>query len=312
MKRSSQNTFLLIPLAAGLAFSQGQEDMQSGQKSEISPKSRVTRCLENLTRTKSYRCVVTKKAKAQVRIAGMNQGTRKDITEVLKDGDLSCWTREDGDEVLATRSGRWVARDRDGDWIPGRTPIGSTWKSLHLPDPGFLGDRLLHLMKWSKWEFQGPESIDEKPVRLYRALLEEDEANHLVRTNAVPASGGLFSSGGMVIFRAIGGGGAGFKPPEPERKIEILLYEDPVKRMPLKLVVNLWAENPGMQGRIVVGGAGALFGGGDEDEEEEEEHEGKKKTKKKPHLALAFDFHPLGDAMTDALDAEARKHLGSR
>lgn len=284
----------LVSVAAVAAQDQGQSD--------VDVKSRVSRVLKALREAPSYQCRTQVKAKSSpiMRQIGGRKTSTKTLTTV-KEGDLLCWSKSEDDEILARHGGRWILLDRDGDWIPCRKPEGPAWRSEFLPDPTFLANRLMHLLPKTEWKAAGSETLGEKAVRVYRCKLDLDEANHLIRTGALPEGGGIMGAVGRAIMVVGGPGGAGM--PEPEREVEILLYEDPASRMPLKIVARTFQEDSGMGAmRIAIGGIG-----GQENEEEEEEEE---KKKKKPAYTMTCELSKIGQAKASLLSKKARQILG--
>jgi len=236
---------------AAISLLAAPSQSQDKNTTPIDANSRVTRCLGNLIKADNYGFRASTKGAGTIggaitiirQVQGQQQNAEPpvDVTEGVRIGSTLLWTRNEGETVLANRGRVWVTRDRDGNWIPGRRPLGE-WKSQFLPDPEFLAKGLLHVTKNVKWEFAGPDEIDEKPVRLYKVVLENDEAKYLMRTRTLPESGAV--GGGMARVVFIGGGGQKVNIPEPKAKIEVRVYEDPARRMPLRITADVWVKSP--------------------------------------------------------------------
>jgi len=296
---------------------------QDEPKTPNDTSSRVKRCLDNLLQAKSYafRCSTESSGQAvgpvaMIRQLGQQQGGKQpaDVTEGVRSGQTVVWTRDNGETVLANRGRTWITKDRDGNWIPGRRPLGN-WKNQYLPDPEFLASGLQHLMKRVEWESAGPSELNEKPVRVYKLTLENEDAQYLMRTQTLPKSASLALGGAVAQFVVVAAGGGGAQKinfPEPKTKIEVRIYEDPAKRMPMKITADLWIEDQGgglagglwVQGGVVQGGK---KGAQKVEEEEEEEADGKRK---KPTLTVTFDLEKVGTATADVLDDAANAVLG--
>ena len=282
-----------------------QAAKKAEKKDEV--KERVGTLLKAIEKAGSLRCKATQvtPTPAIFKQLGRGGGDTKTYTTVVKEeGGLVCWSKEDGDQVLARHRSKWVMLDRDGDWMPCRRPTGPIWGGGFLPEPSFVANRLRHLLKKSKWKL-GAKTEGEKQLRVYSTTLELDEATHLARSGALPASGGIGGMGGMI--RMAIGGGAPMLPPEPERTIELELFEDPKTNKPMRLVARVFVEGGPMGNvRIAIGGAG---GGVQEIEEEEEEEEGEGK-KKKPATTLTLEFSAFGEATAKDLNKAGRIQLG--
>ena len=301
----------IVSLSSGLS---AQEEQDSGKK-ELNANSRVERCLIALQEQQSFKfeSSLLKSGSQALVIAIGGRGGRKSkptIVEGTCEGSILSWSKDDGEEVIANQGRNWVSLDRDGDWVPSRKPVGS-WTNSYLADPVFLAARLLHLLKESKWEARGTATIDEKALRLYRVELEPETAVHLVRSGAIPAGGGgLQALGGVVIFRAMGGGKIGM--PEAETTVEVLLYEDPATHTPVKMTLNIFTKQGGFAGggmRVVVRGMG---GGFDDDDDDDDDDDEEKEKKKKPSSVLNITFADYGKAKAKDLNAEARSILSGK
>ena len=297
-------SFACLSLTAGLA---AQADKNKPEQA-IDNSSRVKRVLTTLQKSASFRCDIETVSTAN-QIMRQLRGDKSTTTRsvVVREGDLVCWTKNDGDQVLAQKGARWVTLDRDGNWIPARYPTGHAWKSAFLADPTFLADRLTHLLSATKWQAAGSKTIDDKAMLAYKAKLDLDEANHLVRSGALPA-GGMGALGGIVMLAA--GGAMGGAPPEQEREFEITIYEDPATHLPAQIIVKTFTDEAGG----VFGAAGVVVRGGPpvrqaDDEEEEEDGEAQDK---KPSSTMTMTLSKIGLAKASDLTKAARRVLGMK
>jgi len=308
----SRLTSLAAITIAALGLLPTSTRAQDKDTTPIDANSRVARCLKNLLEAQSYAFRCTSKGGnptggfAVLRQLGQQQQNAElpaDVTEGVHNGTTLVWTRDDGETVLANRGRTWITKDRDGNWIPGRRPLGE-WKGRYLPDPEFLASGLMHLMKDVKWEFVGPDQIGEKPVRLYKVKLDGAQANYLLRTRSLPQSGTF--GGAVKQFVVIAAGAAARKAniPDPDAKIEIRIYEDPAKRMPLNITADLWIDSHGGIGGLFVQGGGGLQIGQQKAKNDEDDK------KKKPTLTVSLDLSKVGKATTDVLDDDAKGMLG--
>ncbi|MEZ5990609.1 MAG: hypothetical protein R3F30_16145 [Planctomycetota bacterium] len=270
--------------------------------------SRVARCLGSLAGTDAYHLTCSLEGGGNpfmaIRVQGMggNQAKPKpQVVEMYKEGGLKTWLSNDGDQVLATYQGRFVVRDRDGDWIPCLAPIGS-WKNTHTTDLEFIAARLADLGKACDWEVIPGQTLEDRPVRCYEGEISEEDSRLLFRSGALPESG-MGGALGQVIMIA-GGGGAALKTPETLRRVVVRVFEDPRTKLPLKTVFEVYVKNdPNNPFQV------AFPGGQQQDEDEEEDEKGEKK-KAKPAMTLTLSLDEAHDGKAK-LPAKARKVVGA-
>jgi hypothetical protein len=289
-----------------------QEPAQEERPAALDTNGRVQRSLNKLKSLADYEYRVQSKGQMgglqgviirQVRM-GINGGEKKKDpgTIVKKKGEVLVWKRNDGQYVLARHGAKYATRESEGTWTPSRRVVHPLWKNQFLAEPGFLAEVLLGKKSQVEWERTNIITLEGRPVRCYRAMLEGDLARHLGDTGALPSAGDGFGR----VIRMIGGAGGGLQVPKGELKTELLLYIHPSSRLPLRIEVRNWYKQAGNV-QVMFGGAG----GGQPEEEEETEEEGPDgKMRKKPTSTVFYELLNSRDVQLDELDDEAQMHLG--
>jgi len=139
-----------------------------------------------------------------------------------------------GASVVATAGARWLRRHDDG-WIECRKPDDFSY----LPDARFLIERLVAELPKSKWTRKLGETIDERPVRAYRVVLDAAASERMVASGALTDVGlrGSRAEGRLSVR------GPGWSTTSSARGIdtrfEVIVLEDPPTHLPLALRVNI-------------------------------------------------------------------------
>jgi len=289
------STVLLLPVAA-------QDSASTRQGAELDSSSRVKRSLTTLLGLREYSFLSKDGgnglaglfAGGAIRIAlqGGNAKKRKAPEKrIIKKGPIYCWTV--GKRQLFNHGRRWLTKSGES-WVPSRTPKDLFWRGRFLPDPGFLAERLLDLLPKTKWELLDVQTLEDRPVRAYKATLEDEVAAELTRCGAIPGGPG----GGFGGILAIGAGGAiRQKMKKGELKVELFLYEHPATHVPLRLSAKIYSKaNKNVQ--IMVQGAGL----GNAQEEEDTDQP-------KPSSTLELDLERYRRVKAPEIPAEARRLL---
>ncbi|GEM_PF-6914348 len=287
----------------------GPDESQTRPKPVTSPKERIARLLKNLAATERISGKLERHAKFpfQVAVGGKAPKIPPDVTTFLQEGPLCVWSRHEGEGVLARLGGRWVRKDRDGAWIPSLGPTGPRFERAFLPDLRFLARRLLENLDAGRWTFEGGDTIEDRPVRVYHGRFPGKASRPFLRTGALPPPS--LTPGLNIVFMGIGGMKNAL-PPEPRTDLDFVLFEDPARKLPLRIRVEYRTKgnaNPfGAMVRVVRAG-----GGKDKKEEEEKEEENEEEEEDRPKPSMTLDFHlDFGkEAPGVQLPEEARKFL---
>ncbi len=281
------------------------------------PAARVARALENLAgrQNLSGRLIDRNATPSGMTIVIAAGGKKKkgvppdETVFVFRDGIL-CWTRAEGQGVLATKAGRWVRKDRDGAWIPCTGPCGPWFDGVLPPRPRFLARELAALASEAEWSFEGGDTLDDRPVRVYRGRLKKSAAKRILRTGALPAKG----AGLPFRFIVALGANGRLVPPEPDIDLDVVVYVDPAHRVPVRITFEYRSETrQAAQGVVQVLGVPPPQkqnkSNDKDDEEEEEAEDDEAPDRPKPYRTVEFRFDPKPKELDPILPATARKLL---
>ncbi len=193
---------------------------------------------------------------------GACQGSwHPDLQHVRYDGG-------DNDELLVAGR-RMLAKDDQTPWCVRKGRFANGADLGFVPDPQLLLQRLAAMDLAVAAREVG--ALDDRPVELLSATLDQDQLADLLWSEALPPS---LSQSISQIFR-IGAGGINQKrmgAPKPDATLDLVVHIDPATSLVQRLQFRCWTKDdmPGM-GRVVVVNGGAVQAQGDDDEEEEDE-----------------------------------------
>lgn len=199
------------------------------------------------------------------RIGGSSEGTcngswHADLLHVRYDGG-------DDDELLVAGR-RMLAKDGQTPWCVRKGHFANGAELGFVPDPQLLLQRLATMDLAVAVREVG--ALDDRPVELLSATLDQDQLTDLLWSEALPPS--LVQSMSQV-FRINAGGVAQKRmgAPKPESTLDVVVHIDPATSLVQRLQFRCWTKDDMPQmGRVVVVNGGAVQAQQDDDEEEEE------------------------------------------
>lgn len=192
-------------------------------------------------------------------IEGACQGSwHQDLLHVHYDGG-------DHDELLVAGR-RMLAKDGQTPWCVRKGRFANGADLGFLPDPNLLLQRLATMGLAVTNREVG--SLDDRPVELLSATLDQDQLTELLWSESLPSSMAM-SLHQVFRFQAGGGNQVRMGAQKPDAIVDLVVHLDPAQSLVERLQFRCWTKDDAQVGRfVVVNGAGAVQAGDDEDEEE--------------------------------------------
>lgn len=190
---------------------------------------------------------------------GACQGSwHQDLLHVHYDGG-------EHDELLVAGR-RMLAKDDQTPWCVRKGRFANGADLGFLPDPILLLQRLATMGLTVTSREVG--SLDDRPVELLSATLDQDQITELLWSESLPSSMAM-SLHQVFRFQAGGGNQVRTGAQKPDAILDLVVHLDPAQSLVERLQFRCWTKYDAQVGRfIVVNGAGAVQRGGDEDDED--------------------------------------------